>query len=433
LPTRCGSTAAYRIFPITCAASCCPSGHFRRARGLCRRLHATPLDRRYPLWELTIIEGLASGEIGLYLKIHHAALDGVSGMALAGALFDATAEWPRCPEDWREQVGEGEAPGLGQRLGAAFRHTATQYVKLAVTCRRGCKLLTGMLGRPAREVRPAWGRTCRLARKTPLNVPIRALRVALPRCRCRWPGSGDCAGSTQATVNDVVLPSVSGALRRYLQAQGGLPRKSLIATMPVSLRAAGNTETTIQATLTLVRLATAPGRSAAATARGACRGRCGQGLDDACAVDHPDRFSVARGTLDLGGLAALYGRSGLAKALPPLANLAISNVPGPRQPLYLAGGRIRACWPLSIVEHGLGLNITVFSYCDALDFGLTVASDAVPDVAALAQALHTLCRAGATVGDGSGQRGGKDAWPREIGGAAAGGRSEYSTRQGRSS
>ena len=89
----------------------------------------------------------------------------------------------------------------------------------------------------------------------------------------------------------------------------------------------------------------------------------------------------------VGGLAALYGRSGVAKLLPPLANLAISNVPGPRQPLYIAGGRIRACWPLSIVEHGLGLNITVFSYCDSLDFGLTVARDVVPDVAALALAL----------------------------------------------
>ena len=74
--------------------------------------------------------------------------------------------------------------------------------------------------------------------------------------------------------------------------------------------------------------------------------------------------------------------------MPPIANLLISNVPGPRQPLYVAGAEILSYWPLSIVEHGLGLNVTVMSYCDSLDIGLTVARKAVPDVHLLAQMLN---------------------------------------------
>lgn len=350
-------------------------------------LHSTLLDRRYPLWELTIIEGLASGEVGVYLKIHHAALDGVSGMALAGALFDATSEVGEVAEDWREQVGEAESAGLKQRLGAAFRHTAAQSLKLFRHLPEGLKVLAGLARSAAGQATaPGMRQNLSFGPKTVLNRPIQAARgfaaLSLPLAGVRR-----IAQQHAATVNDVVLALSSGALRRYLQAHGGVPRQSLIATMPVSLRAAGNTETTIQATLTLVRLATHladPLRRlhAVRAAAGAAKA-----LTTRARSIIPTDFPSLGVPWILGGLAALYGRSGLARVLPPLANVAISNVPGPRQALYLAGGRIRACWPLSIVEHGLGLNITVFSYGDALDFGFTVARDAVPDVHALAQAL----------------------------------------------
>ncbi len=89
----------------------------------------------------------------------------------------------------------------------------------------------------------------------------------------------------------------------------------------------------------------------------------------------------------MGGLAALYGGAKLADTLPPIMNVVISNVPGPREPLYAAGARMRTYWPLSIVEHGVGLNITVVSYCGALDFGLVAARVAVPNVRTIARAL----------------------------------------------
>jgi diacylglycerol O-acyltransferase / wax synthase len=94
------------------------------------------------------------------------------------------------------------------------------------------------------------------------------------------------------------------------------------------------------------------------------------------------------------GLATLYGRSGLSKALPPLANVVISNVPGPQVPLYAAGARMVSYWPMSIVEHGMGLNITVLSYAGSMDFGFTTARNVVGDArelsAALAEALDEL-------------------------------------------
>ncbi|MBK7676217.1 MAG: wax ester/triacylglycerol synthase family O-acyltransferase [Candidatus Accumulibacter sp.] len=394
-------------------------------------LHATLLDRRYPLWELAIIEGLASGEIGLYLKIHHAALDGVSGMALAGALFDATAEPAEVPADWRQQVGEAEDPGLGQRLGAIFRHTAAQYLKLARHLPAGLQLLTGMVRSAGRGSTPGIGQNLSFGPKTPLNVPITAAR-GFAALSLSLAGVKEIARRHGATVNDVVLALCSGALRRYLQAQGGLPRKSLIATMPVSLREAGNTETTIQATLTLVRLATHladPLRRlrAVRAAAGAAKA-----LTARARSIIPTDFPSLGVPWIVGGLAALYGRSGLAKAIPPLANLAISNVPGPRQPLTsLVAGSVPAGPEYRRARSGPqhhGVQLLRFARfrpdrrprCRS---GRRRAG-AGPD--------RRLCRTGATAGDGGGRRAGENAWSRGIGGAQAGGRSGYSTRQGRS-
>ncbi len=349
-------------------------------------LHSTQLDRRHPLWELTTIAGLPGGEMGMYLKVHHAALDGVSGMALADSLFDLTPEPAEVPADWCTGVAAAEETGIRQRLGAAFSHTAEQCGKLVRNLPEAFQLLTEMLRPADHGGRPAMAQNLTLGPRTALNVLITGER-AFAAVSLSLSGVRQLAKRHGATLNDVVLALCSGALRRYLQSHGGVPRKSLVATMPVSLRAEGNTEMTTQATLTLVRLATNladPLRRlhAVRSAAGAAKA-----LTTHARSIIPTDFPSLGVPWLLGGLAWLYGRSGLAKRIPPLANLAISNVPGPRQPLYLAGGQIRACWPLSIVHHGLGLNITVFSYCDSLDFGFTVAQDAVPDVDLLAQAL----------------------------------------------
>ena len=90
----------------------------------------------------------------------------------------------------------------------------------------------------------------------------------------------------------------------------------------------------------------------------------------------------------LSAAASIYGRTSLADRIPPIANLVISNVPGPEFPLYLAGARLRTYWPVSIVEHGLGLNITLQSYAGSLDFGIIAARVGIPDARPLARGLH---------------------------------------------
>ena len=221
---------------------------------------------------------------------------------------------------------------------------------------------------------------------TALNVPISGERgfagLSLPLDALK-----QLAAAHDAKLNDIVLALCSGALRRWLVQHGGIPKRPLVAAMPVSLRAAGNTDFTTQATMMLVNLHTDradPVRRLhairdAADAAKALAGRA-KGI---LPTDFP---SIAMPWV-LHGLASLYGRSHLAGSIPPIANLVVSNVPGPQVPLYAAGARMRTYWPLSIAEHGLGLNITVMSYAGAMGFGFTTARAAVPDARELARAL----------------------------------------------
>jgi diacylglycerol O-acyltransferase / wax synthase len=180
---------------------------------------------------------------------------------------------------------------------------------------------------------------------------------------------------------------IGGALRRYLAVEGGVPRKSLIAAVPVSLREAGNTEATTLATMTLASLATdiedpaarlVEVRAASAAAKAVMKRLRGAMPTDFPSLGLPWLLSAAAG---------LYGRLGVANRIPPIANLVVSNVPGPPMPFYLAGARLKTYWPVSIVEHGLGLNITLQSYAGSLDFGLIAARCALPDLHRVARGL----------------------------------------------
>jgi len=351
------------------------------------RIHATLMDRRRPLWEAHVIEGLQSGQVGLYIRVHHAVLDGAAGMALAGALLDPTPEprdVPRPPRGRRAQAGP---PGIVQLARAALRHDVDQYAKLL----RRLPDLIGVLAGSGQRTGDPGAEPARRSRafgpRTPLNVSITAERsfaaVSLPLDEVKR-----VARAHDAKLNDVVLALCSGALRRHLSRHGGIPQEPLIAGMPYSLREAGNTDYSTQVTMTLVNLATdiadpVQRLRAIRDAAGAIKSVAGR----AKSLIPTDTPSLGAPWL-LGGLAALYERAKVADRLPPIMNVVISNIPGPAAPLYAAGARMRTYWPLSIVEHGVGLNITVVSYCGALDFGLVAARCAVPDVHPLARAIE---------------------------------------------
>ena len=371
-----------------------PPGTQAQLEDCAGRLHSELLDRHRPLWRLTLIEGLQSRQVGYYFKAHHAVLDGQAGVQLAMVLFDVTAK-PRPVPRPRSRAGAepAEHPGMGELAAAALEHDAGQYIKLLRHLPEVVKTLAGMLAPTAASAKGRLGQNFSFGPHTPLNVPIVGERgfaaLSMPLDTLK-----QLAAAHDAKLNDIVLALCSGALRHYLAKHGGLPKKPLIAAMPISLRAPGNTEYTTQATMSLVNLHThvadpVKRLHAIRDAAGAVKALA-QRAKGILPTDFP---SIAVPWV-LHGLATLYGRTGLAGAIPPIANVIISNVPGPQVPLYAAGARMATYWPLSIPEHGVGLNITVMSYAGAMGFGFTTARNAVPDAreltAALALALDEL-------------------------------------------
>ena len=189
------------------------------------------------------------------------------------------------------------------------------------------------------------------------------------------------------TLNDMVLMLCAGALRSYLLLHQKLPRKSLVAAVPISLRPQGDTRPDNQASMSLISLGTHladPGKRLAhiRTASSAMKTTMGR-MKSILPTDFP---SIGIPWL-IEAATSLYGKARVADRLPQVANVVISNVPGPQVPLYLAGARMLANCPTSIVVHGLALNITVQSFDAHMDFGLMADAAALPDVKTLAGAL----------------------------------------------
>ena len=363
-----------------------PPGSFEQLEDCAAQLHAEPLDRQRPLWRLFVIDGLASGQVGYYIKAHHAALDGQAGVLLAKTLFDLS---PRPTGVRRAKVtgaGAAEHPGVFELAAAALSHDAGQYVKLVRHLPDVVRTLTGMFGPSEHAGKRPPGRSYSLGPHTSLNGQITAERgfaaLSLPLQTLKA-----LALAHAVTLNDIVLVLCGGVLRRYLAQHGGIPRQPLTAAMPISLREAGDTEYTIRATMPVVSLHTHiadPVRRLRAIHETASAMKTmvnrAKGL---VPLDFP---SIGLPWV-LHGLAETYGRAHIGEVMPPLANVVISNIHGPDVPLYAAGARMSTYWPMSIVDHGLGLNITVMSYAGAMGFGFTTARAAVPDAHELTRAL----------------------------------------------
>ena len=348
------------------------------------RLHSILLERTRPLWMVYIIEGLKSGQVAYYTKIHHALLDGQAAVMLARVLFDLTPRGTRIPPEAASQVSRGEHPGLGTLAAAAVKHDAAQYLKFVRTLPDIVRALTGLRGGGNDKASAPSAGTSGFAPRTPLNAAITGERgfagVSVPLDQIKA-----IAAAHDAKINDVVLAICSGALRRYLLDHGGLPGKPLLAAMPISLREPGNKEYTTQATMFRVSLATDianPVRRLRAIRDAAAAAKS---TSDRARAILPTDFPSFGMPWILHWLASIYERAMLGDLVPPLANVVISNVAGPQVPLYFAGARMTRYWPLSIVQHGLGVNITVESYAGAMGFGITAASSAVPDPRRIAE------------------------------------------------
>ena len=354
------------------------------------RLHSSLLDRSRPLWEFFVIDGLEHGRVALYTKVHHAGIDGQAGVALATAIMDVTPE-PRPVRPPRQQRrSHGYQLGIAELASAAISNTFAQYVKLVKTFPDMARALQSVVvPQPGPDGKRNWNIAKGmklLGPKTPFNVAITNQRAYAGRS-ISLAQTKEIGKRFGVSLNDVVLATCGGALRRYLSEYNALPKKSLTAAVPVSLREAGNTDANNQVSMTVMTLATdiadpVERLKIINTSSAAAKTLIGN-FKAAIPTDFP---SFGAPWL-ISGLASMYGRSGLANALPPVANVAVSNVPGAQMPLYVCGARMLSYFPVSIPTHGVALNITVQSYNGSLDYGLIACRRAVPDVADLADFL----------------------------------------------
>ncbi|HMN77903.1 MAG TPA: wax ester/triacylglycerol synthase family O-acyltransferase [Burkholderiaceae bacterium] len=365
------------------------------------RLHSSLIDRSRPLWEFYIIEGLqtpadapaGTRHVGFYAKVHHASLDGASGVVLANAMLDISPMPREVRAARHRRTPSPDTYGIAELAGASLRHSAQQVVKLGralpTLARTAAQLLRPAPGAAALD---GDGGAARARLKAPMQWfgPRTALSANVTNQRVFASVSIPLAEAKRiakahgASLNEVVLAICSGALRRHLGEAHDLPDEPLLAAVPVSLREAGNTQMNTQASMMRISLASDVAdpleRLRAIHAASAAAKSLTSSVKSVLPTDFP---SLGAPWL-ISGLASLYGRSRLADRLPPLANVTISNVPGSPVPLYLAGARMLTYYPASIVVHGVALNITVESYAGSLDFGLTACRRALPDLAHLA-------------------------------------------------
>lgn len=339
-----------------------------------------PLDRSRPLWEMRLVEGLAGGQLALLAKLHHATMDGMAGVKLMASLFSAT---PDGPEPLRTKPAPIESvPGRVELLARAVPWLLWQPLRAA---RAGYTTARSVLPREANEVSEPLPDPIQPAR-TWLNGPGSPYRSvaykALPLAALR-----DIGKPVGATVNDVLLAVIAGALRRYLEERGVLPPEPLVAAVPLTVRTDEDDERSNAVTSVSVSLATDerdPGTRLriirdAMTAQKRRRGHtAGDRLMAWADVPPPFVFSLAtRAYVDLG----------LGQRIDPLCNLVVSSVPGPPTSLYLGGARLLGIYPLGPIYSGMLLNITAIGCGDDLHFGIVGCRKRMPDLWCLADGI----------------------------------------------
>lgn len=358
-------------------------GTNRQLQQYVARLHSSLIDRSRPMWEFYIIDGLQSGDVALYTKVHHAGIDGQAGVEVGKAIFDLepTGRVVKPPRDKPRR--SGYQLGMAELATAALRNTAAQYVKLYKMLPALGKALSS-LATPSTDAAPADAKA--LAKRFDMTAPRTPFNVSITNQRS-FAGRTIPLAETKAiakhfgvTLNDVVMATVSGALRSYLKDSNELPDKSLVAGVPVSLREAGDDTANNQASMILVSLASDikdPLERLKAIHKSSTQSKSTMNKFKAVVLDD---FPMFGAPWLMSGVASMVGRSGLVNVLPPMANVAISNVAGAPFPMYFAGALVTCYYPVSIASQGMALNVTVQSYNGRMDYGLIACRRAVPDI-----------------------------------------------------
>jgi diacylglycerol O-acyltransferase len=358
-------------------------GTNRQLQQYVARLHSSLIDRSRPMWEFYIIDGLKSGQVALYTKVHHAGIDGQAGVEVGKAIFDLEATGRVVKPPRSRPRGSGYQLGMAELASAALRNTAQQYVKLFKMAPAIVRAISG-LAKP--DEKAAEKLTTTAPKKFNLFAPRTSLNVSITNQRT-FAGRTISLAETKyiakhfgVSLNDVVMATVAGALRHYLADNNELPAKPLVAGVPVSLREAGDDTANNQASMILVSLATDitdPLQRLKAINASSTSSKSTMNRFKAVILDDFPTFAAP---WLVSGIASMVGRSGLVNMLPPAANVAISNVAGAPFPMYFAGALVTCYYPVSIASHGTALNVTVQSYNGRMDYGLIACRRAVPDI-----------------------------------------------------
>lgn len=333
--------------------------------------HSTLIDRAKPLWTCHIIEGIEGNRFAMYFKIHHAMIDGVAGMRLIEKSLSHSPTETSIVPPWavrNNRLKRKEPKPIGAVKGLV-NLAKSQLAAAPIVMKELTRAITKERGRHPDYVSTSQAPSCIFNQRVSASRRFAAQSFELERFR-------KIARCLNTTLNDVVLAVCAGALRTYLISLNQLPKRPLIAMVPASLRS-DDSDTGNQITMILANLAT----------------HKSDPLERITIIQRSmqhakERFKRMTSQQILNYSALVYGPSGvniLSGMMPKYQafNLVISNVPGPTEPLYWNGATLDALYPASIVLDGQALNITMTSYLDKLEVGLTACRQSVPRMQSL--------------------------------------------------
>ncbi|CAN5689473.1 wax ester/triacylglycerol synthase family O-acyltransferase [soil metagenome] len=355
-------------------------GGYKELMSLTSHLAGLPLDRSRPLWEMWVIEGYDDGKVVVFLKMHHATVDGVSGSNLLSHL--CALEPDQAPLALAGGQEHGRDVGARELLGRAVVSKLSLPVHAA-------RILAPTGAGVVRTIGRARAGTAMAA---PLTAPRTSFNGTITGHRAI--GLSDMSlddiraikTATGTTVNDVVLAVAGGALRAYLEERGELPETSLLASVPVSVRESSKrTGGANKVSSLFARLGTDTEDPLERLQDMAEANRHAKEHHNAISADALQDWAEFAAPRTFGLAVRAYAGLRLAEKHPVVHNLVISNVPGPPIPLYFMGAKIVALYPLGPVFHGAGVNITVASNNGEVHVGVIACRESMPDVEALVQ------------------------------------------------
>lgn len=342
--------------------------------------HSNLLDRNRPLWEAHLITGLANNQFAMYVKMHHAFTDGAKANKIMQSYLAKNPQAELLPfwsivqtKPRRNQTSSSITDKLLKQSASIRENISAIPAILGLSSKlilQGAKVYSSSIPTPF------------TAAKTPFSIsPQRARRAATSQISLTR--SKNISKLTGTTINDVIVCVCDIALHRYLSESHCQLDQPLKAQMPISLRDESDSLSNNRIAIMMVELAQS---NAAPLARlMAIKDSCSK-LKKA-AQQLPDQ-ALTSYSLASQGLAIMSEILQLDSVLPPVGNVLISNVPGPKNALYLKGAKLRECYPLSVLPPGISLNITLYSYLDQINVGLIACRTSLPDLANIGHYIH---------------------------------------------